>query len=68
MEKTVIKTGATVDEAIEAALSELGCAHHVGICIPPTDFDELPFQNYHVSSLRDSLSPNLCLTGVHTPA
>ena len=25
MEKTVIKTGATVDEAIEAALSELGC-------------------------------------------
>ena len=25
MEKTVIKTGKTVDEAIEAALSELGC-------------------------------------------
>ena len=25
MEKSVIKTGATVDEAIEAALSELGC-------------------------------------------
>ena len=25
MEKTVIKTGVTVDEAIEAALSELGC-------------------------------------------
>ena len=25
MEKTVIKTGKTVDEAVEAALSELGC-------------------------------------------
>ena len=25
MEKTVIKTGKTVDEAIEAALTELGC-------------------------------------------
>ena len=25
MEKSVIKTGKTVDEAIEAALSELGC-------------------------------------------